>query len=85
MKRISFSLRTVTRNYNRLAGHVRPLFINAKDDIQAVTSTLMSKPKPIPGLLSAPRITTLFASLFVALSSGSNYVRSDFDPVLKVR
>ncbi|KAF9460956.1 major facilitator superfamily domain-containing protein [Collybia nuda] len=46
----------------------------------------MSKEKkPLPGLLSAPRITTLFASLLVALSSGSNYVYSAYAPQLGAR
>jgi hypothetical protein len=32
------------------------------------------KPPAYPGLLSVPRLTTLFASLLVALSAGTNYV-----------
>lgn len=37
------------------------------------------------GLLSAPRLTTLFASLIVALSSGTNYVYSAYAPQLGSR
>lgn len=33
-------------------------------------------PGQLPGLISLPRITTLVASLVVALSAGTNYVRS---------
>ncbi|KAJ7070365.1 major facilitator superfamily domain-containing protein [Mycena belliarum] len=33
-------------------------------------------PPAVPGLLSAPRITTLCASLLVAVGSGTNYVRA---------
>jgi len=32
------------------------------------------KGSELPALVSVPRLTTLFASLFVALSSGTNYV-----------
>ncbi|KAJ6544289.1 MFS general substrate transporter [Mycena capillaripes] len=39
----------------------------------------------IPGLLSAPRITTLLASLFVAVGSGTNYVFSAYSPQLAAR
>jgi hypothetical protein len=36
----------------------------------------MAPPNPAtPGLLSVPRITTLLASLIVAVGSGTNYVR----------
>ncbi|KAJ7476891.1 major facilitator superfamily domain-containing protein [Mycena galericulata] len=39
----------------------------------------------VPGLLSAPRITTLLASLLVALGSGTNYVFSAYSPQLAAR
>ncbi|KAJ7476903.1 major facilitator superfamily domain-containing protein [Mycena galericulata] len=39
----------------------------------------------VPGLLSAPRITTLLASLFVAVGSGTNYVFSAYSPQLAAR
>ncbi|KAJ6606619.1 major facilitator superfamily domain-containing protein [Mycena vulgaris] len=46
----------------------------------------MTPPNPvIPGLLSAPRITTLLASLLVAVGSGTNYVFSAYSPQLAAR
>ncbi|KAJ7039436.1 major facilitator superfamily domain-containing protein [Mycena alexandri] len=39
----------------------------------------------VPGLLSVPRITTLLASLFVAIGSGTNYVFSAYSPQLAAR
>ncbi|KAJ6615493.1 MFS general substrate transporter [Mycena sp. CBHHK59/15] len=39
----------------------------------------------VPGLLSAPRITTLLASLLVAVGSGTNYVFSAYSPQLAAR
>ncbi|KAJ7250422.1 major facilitator superfamily domain-containing protein [Mycena rebaudengoi] len=45
----------------------------------------MAPPSPVPGLLSAPRITTLVASLLVAVGSGTNYVRSAYSPQLAAR
>ncbi|KAF9546306.1 MFS general substrate transporter [Agrocybe pediades] len=41
--------------------------------------------KVIPPLVSAPRITTLVASLLVALSAGTNYVYSAYAPQLGAR
>jgi MFS family permease len=38
-----------------------------------------------PALVSAPRITTLLTSLFVALGSGTNYVYSAYAPQLGAR
>ncbi|KAJ7886216.1 major facilitator superfamily domain-containing protein [Mycena olivaceomarginata] len=38
-----------------------------------------------PGLLSVPRITTLLASLIVAVGSGTNYVFSAYSPQLAAR
>jgi len=35
---------------------------------------MTSKGSELPSLVSVPRLTTLFASLLVALSSGTNYV-----------
>ncbi|RDB20251.1 hypothetical protein Hypma_012589 [Hypsizygus marmoreus] len=46
---------------------------------------MATKPTQYPGLLSSSRITTLFASLIVALSSGSNYVFSAYAPQLAAR
>ena len=40
---------------------------------------MSSKSPHIPGILSVPRLTTLLASLLVALSSGTNYVRLGMD------
>ncbi|KAF8905752.1 major facilitator superfamily domain-containing protein [Gymnopilus junonius] len=46
----------------------------------------MANNAPIPPpLLSAPRLTTLVASLFVALSAGTNYVYSAYSPQLGAR
>ncbi|TFK35096.1 major facilitator superfamily domain-containing protein [Crucibulum laeve] len=45
----------------------------------------MSTNSPIPGIVSVPRLTTLFASLIVALSSGTNYVYSAYSPQLGSR
>ncbi|KAJ7899186.1 major facilitator superfamily domain-containing protein [Mycena olivaceomarginata] len=39
----------------------------------------------VPGLLSVPRITTLLASLLVAVGSGTNYVFSAYSPQLAAR
>ncbi|KAJ6451837.1 major facilitator superfamily domain-containing protein [Mycena vitilis] len=39
----------------------------------------------VPGLLSVPRITTLLASLLVALGSGTNYAFSGYSPQLATR
>ncbi|KAJ7916308.1 major facilitator superfamily domain-containing protein [Mycena leptocephala] len=43
----------------------------------------MAPQNPVPGLLSAPRITTLVASLLVAIASGTNYV--PYSPQLAAR
>ncbi|KAF7295572.1 NmrA domain-containing protein [Mycena indigotica] len=45
----------------------------------------MTPPSTIPGLLSVPRLTTLFASLFVAVGAGTNYVFSAYSPQLAAR
>ncbi|KAF5371466.1 hypothetical protein D9615_009591 [Tricholomella constricta] len=44
-------------------------------------------PKPVqyPSLISVPRFTTLLASLFVTLSSGTNYVFSAYGPQLAIQ
>ncbi|KAJ7618509.1 major facilitator superfamily domain-containing protein [Roridomyces roridus] len=39
----------------------------------------------VPGLLSVPRITTLLASLLVAVGAGTNYVFSAYSPQLAAR
>ncbi|KAJ7166002.1 major facilitator superfamily domain-containing protein [Mycena filopes] len=39
----------------------------------------------VPGLISVPRITTLLASLLVAIGSGTNYVFSAYSPQLAAR
>ncbi|KAK7053757.1 NmrA domain-containing protein [Favolaschia claudopus] len=39
----------------------------------------------VPGLLSVPRLTTLLASLVVAVGSGTNYVFSAYSPQLAAR
>ncbi|KAJ7074054.1 major facilitator superfamily domain-containing protein [Mycena amicta] len=45
----------------------------------------MSPNSNIPGLLSVPRLTTLFASLLVAVGAGTNYVFSAYSPQLAAR
>ncbi|KAF7368354.1 NmrA domain-containing protein [Mycena venus] len=45
----------------------------------------MDPPNLVPGLLSVPRITTLLASFFVAVGSGTNYVFSAYSPQLAAR
>ncbi|KDR74212.1 hypothetical protein GALMADRAFT_249944 [Galerina marginata CBS 339.88] len=46
---------------------------------------MATNPPAPPALVSAPRITTLIASLLVALSSGTNYVYSAYSPQLGAR
>nr|GAT50695.1 predicted protein [Mycena chlorophos] len=45
----------------------------------------MAPSSNIPGLLSISRLTTLFASLFVAIGAGTNYVFSAYSPQLAAR